>query len=50
MLDCDSNFTEIKDFALAVVAKCDAITFTIILLKRCEHPSLSGHMIRASAI
>jgi hypothetical protein len=36
--------------ALAIVAECDAITFTIILLKECEHPSLPGHVIGASTI
>jgi hypothetical protein len=50
MLDCDSNFTETKDFVLTIVVERDANTFTIILLKICEHRSLSGHMIGASAI
>jgi hypothetical protein len=50
MLGCDSNFTKIKDLALAIVTKCDAITFTLVLLKGCEHPSLPGHMICASTI
>jgi hypothetical protein len=50
MLDCNSNFTETKDLALAIVAECDAITFTIILLKGCEHHSLPSHMIGASTI
>jgi hypothetical protein len=50
MLDCDCNFTETKDFALAIVIERDAVTFTIILLKGCEHPSLSGNMICASSI
>jgi hypothetical protein len=35
---------------LAIVAERDAITFTIILLKRCERPSLPGHMVGASTI
>jgi hypothetical protein len=50
MLGCDSNFTETKDFALAIVAERDAVTITIIIFKGCEYPSLSGHMICASAI
>jgi hypothetical protein len=50
MFSCDSNFTEIKDLTLAIVAEYDAITFTLILLKGCEHPSLLGHMIYASTI
>jgi hypothetical protein len=50
MFDCNSNFTETKDFALAIVAECDAITFTIILLKGFEHPSLPHHIIYASTI
>jgi hypothetical protein len=50
MLGCDSNFTKLKDLALAIVSERDEITFTLILLKECEHPSLSGHMICASAI
>jgi hypothetical protein len=33
MFGCDSNFTEPKDLALAIVVERDAITFTIILLK-----------------
>jgi hypothetical protein len=35
---------------LAIVAKRDAITFTLILLKGCEHPSLPHHIICASTI
>jgi hypothetical protein len=50
MLNCDSNFTETKDLALAIVVKNDAITITLVLLKGCEHPSLPGHMICASTI
>jgi hypothetical protein len=50
MFDCNSNFIETKDFALAIVVERDAITFTIILLKGCEHPSLPRHMIYASTI
>jgi hypothetical protein len=50
MLDSDSNFTEPKDLALAIVTERDAITFTLVLLKGFEHPSLSGHMICAYAI
>jgi hypothetical protein len=50
MLGCDSNFTESKDLALAIVAKRDAITFTLVLLKGCEQHSLPGHMIFASTI
>jgi hypothetical protein len=50
MFRCDSNFTETKNLTLAIVAKCDAITFTLVLLKGCEHPSLHHHMICASTI
>jgi hypothetical protein len=50
MFGSDSNFTEIKDLALAIIAECDVITWTIILLKGCEHPSLPDHMISASTI
>jgi hypothetical protein len=45
MFRCDSNFTETNDLTLAIVAKHDAINFTLILLKGCEHPSLPHHMI-----
>jgi hypothetical protein len=45
MFRCDSNFTETKDLILAIVAECDAINFTLVLLKGCEHPSLPHHMI-----
>jgi hypothetical protein len=50
MFHCDSNFTEIKDLTLAIVAERGAITFTLILLKRYEHSSLTRHMICASTI
>jgi hypothetical protein len=50
MLGYDSNFTELKDLSLAIITEHDAITWTIILLKGCEHPSLLGHMICATAI
>jgi hypothetical protein len=50
MFDCDINFTETKDLTLAIVAERDAITFTLVLLKGYEHPSLSHHMICASTI
>jgi hypothetical protein len=50
MFGCDNNFTEIKDLTLAIIAEHDAITFTLILLKGCEHPSLPYHMICASTI
>jgi hypothetical protein len=50
MFGCDSNFTEIKDLTLAIVAERDAITFTLVLLKGCEHPSLLRHMIYTSTI
>jgi hypothetical protein len=36
--------------ALAIVVERDAITFTVILLKGCEHPSFPGHVIGASTI
>jgi hypothetical protein len=50
MLGCDSNFTKLKDLALSIIAERDAITWTILLLKRCEYPSLLGHLISASTI
>jgi hypothetical protein len=50
MFGCDSNFIEPKYLALAIITEPDAITWTIILLKGCEHPSLPGHMISASTI
>jgi hypothetical protein len=50
MLGCDSNFTESKDLAVAIVAERDAITFTIILIKGYEYPSLPGHVIGPSTI
>jgi hypothetical protein len=50
MFHCDSNFTETKDLTLAMVIERDAITLTLVLLKGCEHPSLSRHMICASTI
>jgi hypothetical protein len=50
MFDCDSNFTMTKDFILAIVSKCNAITCSIILLKRCEHPLPFSYMICASII
>jgi hypothetical protein len=50
MFGCDSNFTDTKDLNLAIVAERDAITFTLILLKGCEHPSLSCDIICASTI
>jgi hypothetical protein len=50
MFGCDSNFTESKDFDMAIVAERDAITWTIILLKGCEYPSLPGHMISAPTV
>jgi hypothetical protein len=50
MFDCNGNFTKTKNLALAIVAEHDAIMFILILLKGCEHPSLSGHVICASAI
>jgi hypothetical protein len=50
MFGCDSNLTETKDLTLAIITKRDAITFTIILFKGCEHPSLPCHMIYASTI
>jgi hypothetical protein len=42
--------TETKNLALAIVAECDAITFTLVLLKGCEHPSLPDYVICASTI
>jgi hypothetical protein len=50
MFRCDSNFIEIKDLTLSIVVECDAINFTPILLKECEHSSLHHHMIYASTI
>jgi hypothetical protein len=50
MLGCDINFMESKDFALTIVAKRDAITWTLILPKECEHPSLPDHKISAPTI
>jgi hypothetical protein len=50
MFGCDSNFIEPKDLTLAIVAERDAITFIIIILKGCEHPSLPDHVIGASTI
>jgi hypothetical protein len=50
MFGGNNNFTETKDLALAIVTESDAITFTLILLKGCEHPSLPGHIIYASTI
>jgi hypothetical protein len=50
MFRCDSNFTETKDMTLAIIAERDVITFTLILLKGCEHPSLLRHMIFVSTI
>jgi hypothetical protein len=50
MFGCNSNFIETKDFALACVAKRDAITFTIILFQGCEYPSLPHHLICAFTI
>jgi hypothetical protein len=50
MFGCDSNFTETKDLTLAIIAERDGITFTLVLLKGCEHPSLPYHMICASTI
>jgi hypothetical protein len=50
MFGCDSNFSEIKDLTLSIVTEHDAITFTLVLLKGCEHPSLSYHMICVSTI
>jgi hypothetical protein len=39
MLGSDSNFIETNDLTMAIVVERDAITFTLILLKECEHPS-----------
>jgi hypothetical protein len=50
MFRCDSNFTETNDLTLAIVAERDVITFTLVLLKGCDHPSLPRHMICASTI
>jgi hypothetical protein len=33
MLDCGSNFTELKDLTLVIVIERNAITFTLVLLK-----------------
>jgi hypothetical protein len=49
MFGCDSNFTMAKNFALAIVSKCDAITCSVVFLKVCEH-FFSGHMIGAPTI
>jgi hypothetical protein len=50
MLGYDSNFTLAKNFVLAIISKYDAITCCVVLLKRCEHPLLSSHMIGALTI
>jgi hypothetical protein len=50
MFGCDSKFTKTKDLTLAIVIKCDAITFILVLLKGCKHSSLPRHMICASTI
>jgi hypothetical protein len=50
MFSCDSNFTETKDLTLTIIVEHDAITFTLILLKGCEYPSLLRHIIYASTI
>jgi hypothetical protein len=50
MFRCDSNFTKTKDLTLSIVTKRDAITFTLVLLKGCEHRSLLYHMICVSTI
>jgi hypothetical protein len=50
MFGYDSNFIEPKDLALAIVTECDAMTWTIILLKGWKYPPLPGHMISASTI
>jgi hypothetical protein len=50
MFGSNSNFSEAKDLASAIVTERDAITFTLIVLKGCEHPSLPDHMIWASTI
>jgi hypothetical protein len=50
MFGCDCNFTETTDLTLAIAAERDAIIFTLILHKGCEHPSLPRHMICASTI
>jgi hypothetical protein len=50
MFGSNSNFTETKNLAMAIVADRDAITFALVLLKVCEYPSLPGHMICASTI
>jgi hypothetical protein len=50
MFSCDSNFIIVNNFTLAIVSKCDAITYSVILIKRCEHSLLSDHMICASTI
>jgi hypothetical protein len=50
MFGCDSNFIEPKDLTSAIVTECDAITWTIILFKGCEHRSLPDHIISTSTI
>jgi hypothetical protein len=50
MFRCDNNFTETMDLTLAIVAERDAINFTLVLLKGCEHPSLPHYMICVSTI
>jgi hypothetical protein len=49
MFDCDTNLTKAKNLSLAIVSKCDAITYCVILFKICEH-LLSVHMIDAPTI
>jgi hypothetical protein len=50
MFGCDRNFIKAKNFILAIISKCDAITYYAILLKKCEHPLLFSHMIGAPTI
>jgi hypothetical protein len=50
MIDCDSNFTVTKNFALTIVSEGDAITCGVILFKRSKHLILYGYMICASTI
>jgi hypothetical protein len=50
MFGSNSNFTETKNLTLAIIVERDAIIFTLVLLKGCEHPSLPSHMICASTI
>jgi hypothetical protein len=50
MFSYNSNFTETKDLALAIVAEHDAIAFTIIPLKGYKHSSLFDHMIGTPTI